>query len=279
VGSPFFLGLLVALGFASAGRAIPIEPGAADYGWLFDDGSGTTAAASFGGASASLENGADWSTDTPFAYTDNRSIRFDGNNDVVEVDDLSTALNGASAFSISLWVHSDSTNQNRAFWNGVEPSNSDDFGGRYDSRGWLNNNRGTRNLIKFGLEIDGTNYQYESDGGYQTTDWQHVLFTWESGSGVRLYVDGTLDNPSETSPGLATVVGNLSGQSRFLIGDGAKNSWAGEIDEFFVWRSALTGDNAEYLAQYSSHPIPEPSTALLLSVGLIGLALRRPAAL
>lgn len=120
---------------------------------------------------------------------------------MVEVDDLSTFLNGASAFSVSLWIRSDTTNQNHAFWNGVDPSGSDESGGRYDSRGRLNGNGGTRNLIKFGIGIDGTNYQYESYGGYRTTGWQHILFTWESGSGARLYVDGILDNLSETSPG------------------------------------------------------------------------------
>ena len=77
------------------------------------------------------------------------------------------------------------------------------------------------------------------------------------------------------APGLATVIGNISGQSRFLIGDGAKSTWAGEIDGFFVWRSALTVDHAESLAQHSTYPIPEPSMALLLSLGLMGLALRR----
>jgi hypothetical protein len=256
-------------------HAVPIAPGPADYGWFFDDGSGTTAAPSFGGASGSLENGASWSTQTPFAYAGNHSIRFDGNNDVVDADDLATVLNGASAFSVSLWIQSDSGNQDRAFWNGVDPSNSDEFGGRYDSRGWLNGNGGTRNLIKFGIQIGGSNYQYESGAGHQTTDWQHVLFTWESGSGARLYVDGVLDTPSEVSAGLQTIAGTISGQSRFLIGDGAKNAWAGEIDEFLVWRSALDADRAEFLAQYSSYPIPEPTTALMLSLGLMGLALGR----
>ncbi len=267
---------LAALTVALAGDAgaAPIRPADPDYGWLFDDGSGTTATAWQGGADGDLQNGATWSADTPFGYVGNGSLLLDGADDVVEAAALGTALNGATAFSLSLWIRSDATSQNRAFFGGVDPSGSDTWGGRYDSAGWLNGNGGTTELIKFGLMIDGTNYQYESAGGYQTTAWQHVAFTWESGAGARLYVDGVLDTPSEISSGFGSVAGSLTSQSRFLIGDGAKANWDGAIDEFLVWRSALTADEVSYLAATSMAPasVPEPSTALLWSVALGGLA-------
>ena len=265
--------VLAALGLAAPAAAVPVRPGDADFGWFFDEGAGTTAGAAYGTEDGALVNGPTWSTDTPFAYG-GHSLAFDGSDDYVDVAGLGNALNGESAFSISLWVRSDATNQDRAFWNGVDPSGADTFGGRYDHRGWLNGNGGTTNLIKFGLTIDGTNYQYEASGGHQTTAWQHILFTWESGLGASLYVDGVLDTPSEISSGFDTVVGNLTGQTRFLIGDGAKNHWDGRIDEVLVWRSALDGDHAQYLASNSMAVVPEPGPAALIGLGLLGLAAR-----
>ncbi len=266
---------LVGLLAGAPAVAAPVAPTVADWGWLFDEGVGTTAGAAAGGEDGTLLGGAGWSADTPFAYAGNHSLLLDGAGDAVEVDALNSALNGASAFSLSLWVRSDAVNQDRAFFSGADPSNSDTIGGRYDNAGWLNGNSGTRDLLKFGLMIDGTNYQYESAGGYQTTSWQHVAFVWESGSGAQLWVDGVLDTPSETSSGFDGVSGVLSDQTRFLIGDGPKNPWQGRIDEVMVWRSALTADNVEYLAGSSSAPsaipVPEPSTAWMLAIGLVGL--------
>ncbi len=267
--------LILLLGFATASTsAAPIRPADADWGWFFDEGTGSTVGAAYGAEDGTLVNGPTWSTDTPFAYG-GYSLAFDGGDDYVDVAGLGTSLNGASAFSISLWVRSDATGQDRAFWNGVDPSGADTFGGRYDQRGWLNGNGATTNLIKFGLGINGSNYQYEASGGHQTTAWQHILFTWESGAGASLYVDGVLDTPSEISTGFDTVVGNLTGQTRFLIGDGAKNNWDGRIDEVLVWRSALDGNHAQYLSGNSMALVPEPGTATLIGLGLSLLAARK----
>ena len=200
----------------------------------------------------------------------------DGAGDWAEVATLNGALNGETALTMAFWVRSSATSQNRAFFGGANPDNADRFGGRYDSHGWLNGNGGTTELIKFGLHINGSNYQYESAGGYQTTSWQHVVFTWQSGVGASLYVNGVLDTASEVSPGIdrtgSPIAGSLSNQTRFLIGNGAKNEWRGRIDEALFWTSALSADEAAWLASHSaSSLVPEPGLALLLPVGLLGL--------
>ena len=109
--------------------SVPMRPVDPDWGWFFDDGSGTTATSAHGAEDGTLHNGVSWSSDTPFAYDGNYSIRLDGSNDYVEMSGLDDALNGSTAFSLSLWIRSDSTSQDRAFWNGVSPSGSDSFGG------------------------------------------------------------------------------------------------------------------------------------------------------
>jgi len=259
-----------------AATAAPVVPPDPDWGWLFDDGTGRTAAAFRGGADAQLVGGAGFDAEAPFAYPGNGSLLLDGVDGRADVPSLAGALEGASAFSLSLWLRSDAVGQNRAFFAGTDPGNQDLFGGRYDEQGWLNGNAGTRDLLKFGLMIDGTNVQIESSGGLQRDTWQHVLFTWESGAGARLYVDGVLDAPSEATPGLDGLAGTLSDQPRFLLGDGAKAPWQGRLDEVMVWRTALGPDHAAHLSSASlgaSLPVPEPGTAGLAALGLLGLAL------
>ena len=208
-----------------------------------------TATAAYGSHNGVLKNGPTWSTDTPFSYSGNKSVDFDGSNDFVEMTGLNTALNGASELSVSMWIRSDGSNEDRGFWNGVNPSGADHFGGRYDKSGWLNGNGGTKKLIKWALHINGSNRQYESAGQVQTTAWQHVLMTWKSGTGAKLYINGVLDTPSSSNFG--SITGTTSNQSRFIIGDGAKANWKGKIDEAYVWLSELSADNAEYLAANS----------------------------
>jgi len=259
-----------------ASTAAPVMPPDPDWGWLFDDGAGATASAFRGGADAQLVGGAGFDADAPFAYAGNGSLLLDGVDGRAEVPALAGALEGSSAFSLSLWLRSEAVGQNRAFFAGTDPGNQDLFGGRYDEQGWLNGNSATRDLLKFGLMVDGTNVQIESSGGLQRDTWQHVLFTWESGAGARLYVDGVLDAPSEATPGLDGLTGTLSDQPRFLLGDGAKAPWQGRLDEVMVWRTALGPDHAAHLASSSlspSVPVPEPGTAGLAALGLLGLAL------
>lgn len=258
---------------STAVAAAPIMPASPDYAWLFDDASGSTATAQFGGADGALIGDAGWSTDVaaPLGYAGNHSLLLDGAGDFVDVPGLSTALNGSSAFSISLWVRSDATGQDRAFFSGATPDNSDSMGGRYDANGWLNGNNGTSDLIKFSLLIGGVGYQYESSAGYQTTAWQHIAFTWQSGLGPQLYVDGVLDTPTAVSTGFGAVTGTIQGQSEFLIGNGPKNVWQGRLDEVSVWSSALSQENVEWLATNSLTTVPEPTSALLVGLGLAWL--------
>ncbi len=257
--------------------AAPVQPSGPDWGWLFDDGAGTAAAASFGSESGLLVGDARFDGDSAFSYAGNGSLFLDGSGDYAEMSGLNGALNGQAAFTVSMWLRSSGTGVNRAFFGGANPDNADRFGGRYDESGWLNGNGGTKNLIKFGIHIDGVNYQYESAGNHQTTDWQHVVFTWESGLGASLYIDGVLDTASSVSAGIdrtgSPTSGTLSNQSRFLVGNGAKAPWSGRIDEALVWTSALSNDEVQWLSANSAQNlVAEPGTLLLGALGALGLA-------
>lgn len=281
---PLLVGLWVlSAGLTAPARGAPIMPPAPDYGWLFDDGAGNTATALHGGVDATLLGDAGWSADVPaaLAYAGNQSLLLDGTGDQAEAASLSGVLNGASGYALSIWIRSDGTGQDRAFFSGADPSNNDDFGARHDANGWLPGNTGTSQLLKVSIGVGGSNYQYESSGGLQTTAWQHILFTWESGAGAQLYVNGVLDTPSAITSGFDTVAGVLSGQNRFLIGNGPKNAWQGRIDEVMVWSQGLGAEHAQWLAGNSMAsgpaPIPEPGTGLLVGLGVALLAARRQA--
>ena len=216
-------------------HAMPVAPGGPEYAWLFDEGSGLSASDAVGGHVGALVGGASWDADSAFGGAGNFSVRFGGDGDVVDVSSLEHALEGLTAFSFSAWIRSDSFDQNRAFFSGQEPGNQDLFNARYDDQGWLSGNA-TQDLLKVGLTIDGSGYQYESGEALQTTDWQHIAMVWQSGAGLALYVDGVLDTPTASTFG--TVTGALSDQPRFLLGDGAKANWRGRLDEVAVWEVA-----------------------------------------
>jgi hypothetical protein len=262
-------------GSAASASTVPSAP--PTYAWLFDDGSGSTLTASAGGHDGTLVNGPSWSSNTPYSYAGNGSLYFDGSNQYVDVPSLDHALEGWTDFTLSIWIRSDLDYEDRAMWSGQEPGNSDLFTIRYDSAGWLSGGS-TANLIKFGMYLDGVGYQYESAEFTQKAGaWQNLVWMWENGVGLKLFIDGVIDVPTATT--FSGVSGALSDQPRFIIGDGAKDNWRGNIDELLIWNDALVQEEVDWIVEGTGAPlVPEPGSGLLLALGLIQLALRPAAA-
>lgn len=117
----------------------------------------------------------------------------------------------------------------------------------------------------------GQNNLFSAPGTIVANEWQHVAAVYDDDT-VRLYVNymlvGELDLPAA---GLYDVDGArlwLGGVQWFGGGGGGQYSYAGLIDEFRITYVAL--DPVEFL-----HPIPEPASAVLLALGLAGIARRR----
>ena len=64
---------------------------------------------------------------------------------------------------------------------------------RYDAQG--SKGDGT-NVIKAAIRTTDGVQTYESASDVQTTDWQHIALTWQSGQELKLYINGVMDQPT-----------------------------------------------------------------------------------
>ena len=179
---------------------------------------------------------------------DGQAIRFNGDGDHVADPDAGDYMNGLSEFTISLWVKSDVIDTDKGFLMGDDYSWSDRRGMRYDVLGGGCNR--CPNVIKYGVATPEGNEEDESSSYVQTTEWQHILMTWKSEVGLKLYVDGVLDEPGDND---SAEGGVTEGYTTLLIGKGSKDnsadeSWDGLVDEVRIYSYALSYGEARSLA-------------------------------
>ena len=116
-------------------------------------------------------------------------------------------------------------------------------------------------------------------------EWSHVVAVWKSGEMHRIYINGDLgaNNDVQAYAGLLDVDGVWTiGTDRFLSG----RWFDGLIDDVGIWTRALSWweirglfqDGLRGIDLAHASIVPEPSTLLIWSLGLMGLAWyrRRP---
>lgn len=168
------------------------------------------------------------------------ALMLDGSDGSAEDENGADYINDLDAFSISVWVKSDSVGHDRGIVFGKNPEGSDNiFGMRYDKSSW--DFKGGTNVIKAGITVGETEQRYESANDTQTTDWQHLVLIWSSGEQLLLYINGEMDEPLFNSD---AADGMITGAEKLVIGKGAKDnqgtSWTGLIDEIRIYASVLT---------------------------------------
>ncbi len=168
----------------------------------------------------------------------NGALKFDGSNDKLENYTAPDSLNGLSEITLSLWVNSDVTNQDRDIMFTREPTgNDEELGIRYDRDGASG---GGRNGIKASIKTTPGYTQIESTSNVQKTSWQHLALTWKNDSNdshLKLYIDGVLNTPRYDS---GPVYGTVTGIQKLMLGCGTKNMyWDGLIDDVRIYSRAL----------------------------------------
>ena len=236
--------LIIAVYFGSIASA-GLDSGLIVY-YTFDEADGNTASDdSKNDNDAKLVGGASWE---PNGGKIGGALKLDGALSSAEDADGGEYINGLDAFSVSVWVKSDTVPHDRGIFHGIDPGGGDIvFTLRYDSASW--DLAGGTNLIKVGISPTGGDQRYESASNVQTTEWQHLALTWSSDAQLSLYIDSELDEPHFKS---AATNGEISGASKFVIGrgakDGATTSWPGLIDDLRLYNRVLKENEIAELA-------------------------------
>jgi hypothetical protein len=165
---------------------------------------------------------------TPFA--NQYSVSFDASDDFVSFGSV-TALNSASAFSVSVWYKKVSAeNAGMIVGTGTE------------SAGFYIQHFGLNDTIYVGSGATDTNYA--GVAATSDTDWHHVAYVTGSGA-HKLYWDGTDMSLGKTPP---VTTGSSLGDTFYL---GKFNTYphhfGGNIDELAVFNSALSASDISTL--------------------------------
>jgi len=206
--------------------------------WQFDETADATATDSSGnGRNGDVNdvNGVSWTYDAERG----QCLDFAGGGYVLD-NDANEYMNGLRAMTVALWIKSIGIGTDAGFIIFEDPEGHDRRNIRYDSDG----GEGDINLIKYGVTTGVDDREEdESSSNVQTTAWQHIAMTWQSGVGLKLYINGVLDIPAEDD---AYFTGTTSGYDRVMVGRGCKfndagvGGWEGLIDDVQIYNYALS---------------------------------------
>lgn len=206
--------------------------------WRMGDNDGATGTTitdqGSGGNNGTLNNGPTFSTDVPVAFTNTRSLSFDGTNDYGDAGVVS-ALQNTSALSVSVWFKKGATSEWPA-WGGFSSGSDNISGHGYLNDLWFN----VRNGVETRYVVPSSNLPSD------TTDFHHYVYTFDGGT-FKVYVDGTERSGTKFNSGTtSTGTANFN----FKLGYQGFHYDQGLYDEFAIFSSALS--SSDVTAIYNS---------------------------
>lgn len=173
--------------------------------------------------------------------SNSHNISFDGNNDIVNVGDLSSLLSSTTN-SFSWWFKYNDTNQDLQFMFGADNTTG-------ASRGFYFLGRPVTGQTKFDFAYYGNSSSYVSGSFTHTpdTNWHNIVVTFDaSANTLDAYLDGVDQNISPSVTGSVSTFQRPS--TNYTVG--ARNSGSpsrffdGVIDEVAFWDVELDSANA-----------------------------------
>ena len=208
--------------------------------WKLNDGSGSVATDSVGGADGTV-NGASWTSDA----VQGGGLSFDGSNDHVECG--SNLLDTSSSYSVAAWVKLDSHANGWQTAVCQEGSTVSPFYLQYSN----DVNRFTLN-VKASDANGSHSVKVRQSSRPDAGRWYHLVGVHDAHKGeVRLYVDGERESRKNFT-GAWNSTGTLA-IGRGFFGGSPADHWGGDIDHVQVFDQALTDAEARYVAEHVDH--------------------------
>lgn len=184
-------------------------------------------------------------------------------------DDGEDYLNGLDGFTLALWVRPTDSGLDRTIVSGSTTERFDEqFSLRYAVSNILG---GGTQVLKAVVPIGGdVMLHYESASNVHTTDWQHLVWTWDSANGIKLYINGQLDTPTYHATAAGDPMpagGTLTGLNILQFGPSMRNApnyshFRGWWDDIRLYGRAVNA--AEAYSLFKHLPNPDDATAIVL---------------
>lgn len=182
----------------------------------------------------------------------NNALAFDGSNDYVNVDTLTSAIDFSQGFSYAGWIKWNSFN----YW-----SRLFDFGNGAGSNNIILANSGSSNNVSLNIYNGGSSSSLTTGNVLSANQWTYIAATISNAGAAKIYINGNLIASGNVNvPNTLTRNLNYLGKSNWN-GDGYFN---GAMDEISIWNKELsqteiatgmndgfTGDENSLLAYYT----------------------------